>query len=282
MAACWLLPFNLLGLNFQIFTQYNFGRPRSCSPTQLGHLPGSLCRSRGHNLYSTWLSLSPSDKVGLLSILTVQGNHRASADWTADLGLRKKYHLYVERTSFIRVSTQIGSSFAVSNWLLLCPKVMKMQNKPKSGPDDGPKQCLNTSQTTISYTWCRHARCNRFLPSLIYVSHHKLNLSVSIRSSGIKAHGINQTSNLQLLDNCNNSMLTASPVYHSQALVYREAAPLVNHNCKPTNTGTNCNIQQHFTVSKQGHGRIKRGFIRLGRRFMNFQSCFSDWSINDI
>ena len=198
MAVCWLLPFNLLGLNFQIFTQYNFGRPRSCSPTQLGHLPGSLCRSRGHNLYSTWLSLSPSDKVGLLSILTVQGNHRASADWTADLGLRKKYHLglYVERTSFIRVSTQIGSSFAVSNWLLLCPKVMKMQNKPKSGPDDGPKQCLNTSQTTISYTWCRHARCNRFWPSLHDLYHTTSSTSsASIGSSGIKAHDINQTFN---------------------------------------------------------------------------------------
>jgi len=38
----------------QIFTQYKFGRPRSCSPTQLGHLPGSVYRSRGHNSYPTW------------------------------------------------------------------------------------------------------------------------------------------------------------------------------------------------------------------------------------
>src|SRR6218665_4227168 len=76
-------------LNIQIFTQYNFSRPRSCSTTQFGHLPGSVYRARGHNLYPTWWSsLSPPDKRP--SILTVHGNHRVSADWTAELALRKK------------------------------------------------------------------------------------------------------------------------------------------------------------------------------------------------
>src|SRR6218665_1740835 len=49
----------------------------------------AVYRSRGHNLYLRWWSsLSPPDKIP--SILTVHDNHRASADWTAELALRKK------------------------------------------------------------------------------------------------------------------------------------------------------------------------------------------------
>jgi len=61
--------------------------------------------------------------------------------------------------------------------------------------------------------------------------------SVSIGSSGIKAHGINQTFNPHSWTIVTTALLTASPVYHSQALVRREAAPHVNHNYKPTNAG---------------------------------------------
>src|SRR6218665_480114 len=50
-----------------------------------------------------------------------------------------------------------------------------------------------------------------------------------IGSSGIKAHGINQTLNHSWTI-VTTALLTASPKYHSQALVRREAAALVNHN----------------------------------------------------
>src|SRR6218665_2774738 len=61
--------------------------------------------------------------------------------------------------------------------------------------------------------------------------------SASIGSSGIKAHDINQTFNPHSWTIVITALLTAFPVYHSQAVVRREAAPLVNHNYKPTNTG---------------------------------------------
>src|SRR6218665_3064561 len=61
--------------------------------------------------------------------------------------------------------------------------------------------------------------------------------SASIGSSGINAHGINQTFNPPLMENCNSIANCFAHTIHSQALVCREAAPLVNHNYKPTNSG---------------------------------------------
>src|SRR6218665_603379 len=88
--------------------------------------------------------------------------------------LTEQQSLHCERNNIVLQTDKFHKDFnadwVIICWLTLWLKVMTMHNKPTSGPADGPKQCLNTSQTTISYTSCRHARCNRFLPSLISIT----------------------------------------------------------------------------------------------------------------
>src|SRR6218665_922595 len=94
--------------------------------------------------------------------------------------------------------------------------------------------------------------------------------SVSIGSSGIKAHGINQTFNPNSWTIVITALLTASPVYHSQAVVQREAEPLVNHN-EPTNTCRRSTLTR--TVIS---GNI---LPSQGRSTEGSKDPFSDWAI---
>src|SRR6218665_430791 len=93
--------------------------------------------------------------------------------------------------------------------------------------------------------------------------------SASIGSSGINAHGINQTFNPPLMENCNNSIANCfAHTIHSQALVYREAAPLVNHNYKPTNSG------RHSTLARA----VISGNI-LPPQSRGTEEAFLDWAV---
>src|SRR6218665_179383 len=81
-----------------------------------------------------------------------------------------------------------------------------------SGPDDGPKQCLNTSPTTILYTWCWHARCNRFLPSLVSIT-PQAPVQLPILEAVVSNHtcGLNLTLNPHSWTIVSTALLIASP-----------------------------------------------------------------------
>jgi len=146
-----------------------------------------------------------------------------------------------------------------------------MQNRPKSGPDDGPKQCLNTSRTTILYTWCRHARCNRFLPSPISIT-PQAQLRLPVLEAVVSKHmALTRLSTRHSWTIVITAFLNASPVYHSQAVVRREAAPLVNHNYKPTNTSRRSTLTRTVISSNilPSQSRSTEGS----------NDPFSDWAI---
>src|SRR6218665_2524430 len=93
--------------------------------------------------------------------------------------------------------------------------------------------------------------------------------SASIGSSGIKAHGINQTFKPPLLDNCNNSIANCFiPTIHK---LCRGAAPLVNHNYKLTNTGRRSTLAR--TVIS---GNI---LPSQSRSTEGSKEAFSDWAV---
>src|SRR6218665_224234 len=78
-----------------------------------------------------------------------------------------------------------------------------------------------------------------FLPSLISIT-PQAQLRVPVLNAVVSKHmALTRFSTPHSWTIVTTALLTASPVYHSQALVCRKAAPLVNHKIfyKPTNTG---------------------------------------------
>src|SRR6218665_763928 len=148
---------------------------------------------------------------------------------------------------------------------------MKMQNKLKSGPDDGPKQCLNTSQTTISYA-------NRFFPSLISIT-PEAQLRLSVLKAVVSKHiALTRLSTPHFWRAVTTELLIASPEYHSLAFVRREAAPLVNHN-NYKRTLISVDVQHWHWVPLATFYRLKVGARKDQKRFLQIGPSVYETSV---